>query len=536
MKNNILDFWPNKHLVPRDIQIKALKWLERLPANIKYIMCEMPVGGGKSDCSITYSGFLSGFSGNSFILTPQKILQKQYEKTFPSNILSNLYGKSNYDCKIKKTNCEVGQTINPKCEYCPAEIARDKAFESPNAVFNYTLAFLMFKYNKSLARRKLIIFDECHTLEHHLVEFNSINISSIKCKKYGIEYVHHDDIEQALQWIETEYLTGCINTLNYYEEIANQLKTSLEESNRKMTKDEENDLDNYKEIKMHIASIDELRSLGLEEIKHRYVITGEDRSFKFKELYGKNVFHQIVKPMADKFLFISSTILNKNEFCNDLGIDPNEAAFISLNSEFPIENRPVFFLPQMKMNYQWKNLENYENRQNLILKLKDILDYHKDESGIIHSGNYEIADWLVDHLSHDVPHDVMSHNPSNRHGMSRDEVIDNYLAQAAIKPTLLISPSITEGLDLKDDLGRFGIFVKVPFMSMVDKYVVKRKELSEEWYMRQAMINVIQGAGRTTRTPTDSSVVYILDSSFNFLYYKMNNVIPQWWKDAFIRM
>ena len=42
----------------------------------------MHVGGGKSPVGLTISAWLNQGYGSSFILTPQKVLQKQYEDSF----------------------------------------------------------------------------------------------------------------------------------------------------------------------------------------------------------------------------------------------------------------------------------------------------------------------------------------------------------------------------------------------------------------------------------------------------------------------
>jgi hypothetical protein len=44
------------------------------------------------------------------------------------------------------------------------------------------------------------------------------------------------------------------------------------------------------------------------------------------------------------------------------------------------------------------------------------------------------------------------------------------------EPTVIISPSLTTGIDLKDDLSRFQIIVKLPFMSLSDPRVKKKIE------------------------------------------------------------
>jgi ATP-dependent DNA helicase DinG len=534
-EKSILDYWPMKNSKPRKSQEIIFDWISKLPADKKYILLEMPVGAGKSPSAITFSGYVARSFGNSFVLTPQKILQRQYEESFERHLIGTVYGKSNYECASKNTNCDIGGDIKPECSGCPAKEAMGAAIQSPNMVLNYTLALLLFKFidKKKLKPRKLMIFDECHTLENHLTEFNAVSISELRCKKLDLKFRVPKNIDLAMEWIQTEYFPKVARKLQEYSDIVDGINDELEFSPRKLTGDERQSFKNYKDMKEHADSVGMLYSMSLEELKERFVLVQEKQSFKFKELYGKNVFHQLVKPMADKFLFMSSTILNKDAYCRDLGINPEEAAFISVPSEFPVENRPVLYMPQFKMNYEWSNDSNYQNRKDMIMKIKDVCDLHKTDSGIIHTGSFQVAEWLVEELSGLLDHQIMHHNPSAKLGINRDTVIANYLSVSETQPTILISPSITEGLDLKNDLARFAIFMKVPYPYLGDAWVKRRMELSKEWYNRQAMIAIIQGAGRIVRSNEDWGYTYILDASFNYLYYNMQRSIPEWWKDGF---
>lgn len=529
----ILDFWPMES-PPRKSQIETLEWIEKLPANIKYVLCELPVGAGKSPLGVNVSAWLKQSLGDAFILTPQRILQKQYEESFDSKYIGSLYGKVNYECKGKQTNCDIGSTIAPACSNCPHKAAAERAHAAPNLVLNYSLALLLFKYHPDLRTRKLMVFDECHTLEHHLTEFNAVSFSEMRCKKIGIALPPVKTIIEALDWLGEKYSPALMKLVQKLGDEVLDLTRELKYTPRPLTKDEQHTLSSYKELKEHLINTENLLLMQVQDVQERYVLITEKTSFRFKELYGKNVFHSLVKPMADIFLFLSSTILNKEDFCKDLGLNPDEAAFISLDSEFEVDNRPVMYIPQMKMNYEWSQDKNREGRQNMLLKIKEICEMHENESGIIHTASFQIASWLVEELSLIVKHDIMHHNPGMK--MNRDTVINEYLRVAPKRPTLLISPSITEGLDLKDDLGRFCIFIKVPYPNMGDAWVKRRMDISNSWYQRQAMISIIQGAGRVTRSKSDWGNTFILDSSFNFLYYNMNKYIPNWWKEGYQKL
>ena len=126
----------------------------------------------------------------------------------------------------------------------------------------------------------------------------------------------------------------------------------------------------------------------------------------------------------------------------------------------------------------------------------------------------------------------MHHNPGSK--ISRDDAIAEFQRDDGLGPKVLISPSVTEGLDLKDDKGRFAIFVKVPYPNLGDAWVKKRQSNSNGWYQRQALIAMIQGGGRVVRSEKDYGNVYILDSTFGMLLAnaKKMNLVPKWWEES----
>lgn len=518
---------------PRPAQIKALEWLSEQDA--KYLILESPVGSGKSNLGIAYSHMLSEprlpnqVRGNSYILTPQRILQSQYEESFGgmSKInIASFYGKSNYTCSPKNTNCDIGGLVRPKCPSCPFEIAKKIAKAASNTVLNYKLALILFGFGTSLKPRPLIIFDECHTLENHLIEFDALKITEFRCKRYKIEFKIQKTLSSALSWMRDYYVPEIRKALTVLQSECEPLR---DKAGYELTR---NDIRKLRELDSFTEHVDESSIMISRDplyIDENFVLVHESIAFQFKRLYGSYTFNKIVRPMTDNFLFMSSTILNKKGFCSDLGIDPHETAFLSLDSDFPKENRPVYYIPQMKVNAKWNTPENASDRANLLKAIEMTLDLHKEDTGIIHTGNFQIADWIVKNLEKKISHHIYHHNPGS--GDDRNDIIEAFTTDP--KPSVLISPSSTEGLDLKEDLGRFAIFVKVPYLNLGDNWVKKRMEISTEWYQRQALINVIQGGGRVVRSKDDWGKVYILDGSWSYLYKCTSDMVPQWWKDAY---
>jgi len=85
----------------------------------------------------------------------------------------------------------------------------------------------------------------------------------------------------------------------------------------------------------------------------------------------------------------------------------------------------------------------------------------------------------------------------------------------------LVGPSLYEGLDLKDDEGRFNIVIKAPYLAM-SEYAKKKMKRYPDWYYNNCLQKLEQAIGRTNRHKDDWSVVYLLDNSLKKLVLSLN--------------
>ena len=526
-----MNCWPFPYKARLNQEI-ALPWLAA-NQDKKYLILEAPVGAGKSNIGLVYSLFRGS---NSFVLTPQRILQEQYEESFyntPEIDLASFYGKANYQCHTKNADCSVGSLVKPRCKDCTYGNARDKAKSSCNTVMNYALGLGVWAFTKLFRTkdgdpipRNLMILDECHTLEEHLVNFDALAITEWRCKKYSVTWRSCDTLEKAVDYLREIYFPKMRDVVN---NMYDSLEYLRDKEPRDLTKGELSKLKELAALEKHVLEeVIVFSSVGeaeMPKIKDQFVLVNDPKMFEFKRLSGARAFRNIIEPMADQFLFMSSTVLDKDGFCRDLGIDPDDAAFLSLQSEFDVQNRPVYYMPQHKMNFKWRESES--GKQTMLDAVSKLLELHDGESGIIHTGNFKIAEWLVDNLN--PTQQIFHHNPGS--GDDRNAIIKAFISNP--KPGVLISPSSTEGLDLKEDLARFAIFCKVPFGSLGDQWIKRRMEMSKAWYQRRALIDIIQGGGRIVRGPEDTGSVYILDASFGFLHSQTARIVPQWWQDSY---
>jgi Rad3-related DNA helicase len=115
----------------------------------------------------------------------------------------------------------------------------------------------------------------------------------------------------------------------------------------------------------------------------------------------------------------------------------------------------------------------------------------------------------------------------------RSEILQKH--SQTTKPTVLISPSLYLGVDLKDYLSRFQIIVKVPYPDLTDRKISAMKERDPNWYNWNTILRLVQAYGRSIRSKEDFANTYILDSSISYLIRNAREMLPKWFSDAIIR-
>lgn len=114
---------------------------------------------------------------------------------------------------------------------------------------------------------------------------------------------------------------------------------------------------------------------------------------------------------------------------------------------------------------------------------------------------------------------------------------DVYAAFRAADPAdgaILVASGLYEGVDLPEDLGRWQVISKIPWMSLGNPAIRHLAELDPEWYLWETIKTVIQGCGRICRTPTDFGITYVQDASVHRILTEGGHMLPKWWTDAIL--
>jgi Rad3-related DNA helicase len=292
------------------------------------------------------------------------------------------------------------------------------------------------------------------------------------------------------------------------------------------------------------AEHDAMKELGHKiEIFLRYVERGEwsiatetyyvkgdlRKKIMARPLYAKDFAEELLFQHADRVLAMSATILDKDLWARNLGLDPATVEIISLPSDFPVENRPIFLTYAGNCGKKYFTAEaNPKNptKPKLIEAVKRIMQRHEGQRGLIHCQSNEMKRVILDEVRDSRFLDQETFN-NDKEAMLH--------VHASRPDSVVVAPSMTEGYDFAGDLCRFQIIAKMPWPSLGDKVIKERADRDPAWYAWNCALRLVQAYGRGVRGKEDWAFCYLLDQGFEMFAGRNSKLIPQWVRDAFQR-
>ncbi len=225
-------------------------------------------------------------------------------------------------------------------------------------------------------------------------------------------------------------------------------------------------------------------------------------------------------------IFMSATV-GMDSFCQNMGLSPDEIAVVDTpRSPFPLENRRVWFVNAARLAYDSPRVD--ENR--IWLKIDEILSGHENQRGLILTSSISRCGDIAKNLSSKNRGRIRICHARNPGGMTQDDIIKEH---ADSKDGVLLSSSLWQGVDLKDDLSRFQIIAKAPYPNYTEKWVESKMERYPLWYASQTVTKILQGLGRSVRGKGDWAVTYVVDSAVEPLLNNSKNLVPRSYHDVF---
>jgi Rad3-related DNA helicase len=247
---------------------------------------------------------------------------------------------------------------------------------------------------------------------------------------------------------------------------------------------------------------------------------GTTKSIEIKPVRVDDFLDNYVWSRGSHRLITSATVPFRGDiekWTRRIGLD-GRTKFIHKPTPFPVEHRKIFL---NTMVGEMSGDGEEENWSDAMTQIEEIASYHDGEKGLIHSVSYPRAEEVGESLGTDnlivddqeVESDVMIQRWQNS---DKD---------------IMVSPRMTEGVDLHGDMCRWQVLLKVPFAHIGDSRVdyLLNEEHEWDWYYEQAAMHIIQSVGRAVRGPEPEEAA-AFDVKFHDVMYKTNP--PEYFVDA----
>lgn len=529
-------YFPFQNIRPS--QKKAIEFaLDAYESGKKTVVLELATGVGKSAIGICIARYLDHHLPcsekdddgmpltGSYFLTTQRILADQYVRDFNS-IVRTIKSSSNYSCKHYPDNScaeskrlllklgkqvagtDFAKTCKNECTY---SLEKQEFIQSPISITNFSYFLAETTYAGKLTPRALLVIDEAHNTEAELGKFIEVSFSEkfardiLKCKIPRL-----DSPENVVEWVKGIYRKAVNKYLKDLEKNLVKLSENIEGHNEFSKQ--------YEMLEKHSGKIEQFIETYSPDNWIMNVVHPQEgarrgaRKFEFKPIDLAPYSQKVLLKNGARTLFMSATIVDNDVFCDSIGVNKDDVSYLRIGSPFPVENRPIHYIPVGSMSK-----DNIEKSLPVLAEtVRMLLEKHPDVKGIIHATNYRIAKYLQENIQ---TNRFLSHDSKNR-----DQILKFHMT--CPEPTVLLSPSMMEGVDLADEASRFQILCKVPYPYLGDLVVSKRMGKNKMWYPYTTAKSVIQAFGRSVRNETDHATSYILDMDWDRFFSRNFYMFP----------
>lgn len=520
----------------RDFQpIKIDEIFEQFEVGNRNVYLHGPTGSGKTAIAWgVHQRFAKKYpSFHSYYLSDTIHLQNQFINLFGEVGAKKIIGRRHFTPIIPVDEYEVPVTCEDcdkrggECSYCPEvvdcpyNIAKKSAASAPVAVANYAYALNEWRSFSDFRDADLVICDEGDVLEDKLLDLKTIEITQRMRNGYGITQPRVlGSTESQIDFIRREVL---VKLKAGREKVKGQGVRATRErlliGNRMAA---------FKELAEDLE-----HSLTEEDPIHKWVLTGYEPGrghmprqgpLTWKPIVVKKFAHDLLWNNGKRFLIMSASLVSSDVEVDSTGFDGKYETVVA-PMPFPIENREIHAFPVAQVTRK--------NEAAAIPKIQyaltKICSRFPTKRILIHSVSYAWRDHLLSTLK-GTRRPVFTYNASEE----KDEAIEEF---KRTPHAILIGPSFKRGVDFKGEEAEVNIIFKAPWPSLGDARVQARAYKTgpsgRRWYAMQAIREIIQMTGRTTRDMDDKSVTFILDATVVSLMQDYRSFFPDWWLEAY---
>ncbi len=501
--------------------------LDLASSDRRFLGLVAPTGSGKS---LTYMAYarLADF-GRVCVLTSTRALQDQLGRDFEE---LDIRGQANYPCvvaddpetTVAEGACHFGVVCDKRDHWVTDESGEKvlveghgcdyydrlkEARRAPIVVTNYSFWLASNRYSGGLGQFDLLVCDEADAAEVELAGFLSFHLGARDCWEFTQTELPGDS--------EGEWRPWMVKVLGVLEARA---AWGL---GRGSTLEDARWLNKARRIAAGIGQI-----LGLKPGSYLAEKTVSRRGSAAGMTW--NVVNP--GPYAEEWMFlgIPRVVLSgatvRTKTFDLLGIKKDEREMLEYPSTFPVARRPVYVVEGApRMNYRTE-----ADEKSIWI---DIIDRYIDPRrergwrGIVHTVSYQRAREVVGLSRHS---DIMITNDGSD-GLSG--AMERFRRSDG---GILVSPSVTTGVDLPYDAARYQVISKIPYPDMRSKVLRARMKEDPEYPAYVAAQAMVQATGRVCRAEDDYGETCVVDGNYGWFMSKYAAFTPRWWRAAVRRV
>lgn len=500
---------PEKFPAYRTEQAQAI-W-DVMESPYRFDALVMPTGSGKS---LAYTVLALLRDWRATVLTATLALMTQLRGDFKK--LPGYYdvrGQSNYPCAIDEAHkatvadgsCHAGVPCELRSGGCSYYDNTRQAREKGKIInTNYSWWLHHGNYGENLGDMDALILDEAHCADEQLSAFLSVQIT-------------REDIKL--------YMGGYEPTQTNWKRWASEQRRKLEAEFDRVKAAHDSDRATIRRIVRGKHLLRRLARLDLtaSQSEAEWIFDRAGSGYRWDPVWPGPYAESYLFRGAKKVIFVSATIREKTLAL--LGVKKGEYGFREYPSSFPKARRPVIALrgtPRLTITYKTPpSIMRYA-----VAKVDQIVKRRADRKGIIHSRSYERMAYIFDNSRFQKL--MLSHEDSK----GQPRAVEEFRARSQSSGALLVSPSVTTGLDFPFTQCEYQIIFKVPFPDTKSALIRARMKLDAEYSFYMAMVEIVQAVGRGMRAADDRCETFIIDANFDWFLRRWSKFAPKWFLEA----
>lgn len=458
-------------------------------------------GEGKS---VTYiAAALMNETKRWAFLTSTKGLQDQNLEKFEGIGLSDIRGKSSYNCDaIPGATCQEGcvsKCFMSSTSMCDWNRHRIEACTARMVQTNYSCWISSYRYGRGFGDFDVLVCDEAHAIPGEVEKAISVHFGEHEIgETLGREWPERADRDDMKVWKHWA-LVGRSMAQREVEHLKEQIDACGKRVPSKLAK-------KYTQFKNLATKLAEVGTCNAE----RWVVDVTNNGYRFDPVDTAPYVEKLLFRGIPKLVLQSGTI-TPHMVEEQMGIEMNDVKFFEYYAHVNPARTPIMYIPTSSVN---RYAEPWQLRK-IVKRIDEIFESRMDRKGIVHTSNGKLRDFIMAN-SKWASRYYVSNYPDR--GDQTSAIIEQF--KDAPAPRLFISPSVTTGYDFPHDMCRYQIVAKLNYANQGSKIEKARQKLDPERSAGHVILTLQQSVGRGDRAPDDWQEVFIIDDAFPTLKWK----------------